>query len=86
MLHPVVWYTGDIVLMMEAASTSETSVILYETTRRNNPEDSHVYNRRRDNMKSRLFHGILLVWAIWLWQKAPLDLSVFPSLPGVAPS
>jgi hypothetical protein len=30
-----------IALMMEAASTSETSVNFYLTTRRNNPEDSH---------------------------------------------
>jgi hypothetical protein len=30
-----------ITLMMEAASTSETSVNLYRTTQRNNPEDSH---------------------------------------------
>jgi hypothetical protein len=28
--------------MMKAASTSETSVNLYQTTRRNNPEDSHL--------------------------------------------
>jgi hypothetical protein len=28
-------------LMMEAARTSETSVNLYQTARRNNPEDSH---------------------------------------------
>jgi hypothetical protein len=29
--------------MMEAASTSETSAIFYQTTRRNNPEeDSHL--------------------------------------------
>jgi hypothetical protein len=34
-------------LMMEAASTSETSVNFYQTTRRNNPEDSHLYTRRR---------------------------------------
>jgi hypothetical protein len=31
-----------IVLMMEAAKTSETSVNLYQTTRRYNPEDSHL--------------------------------------------
>jgi hypothetical protein len=31
-----------IALMMEAASTSETSVNFYQTTRRNNPEDSHL--------------------------------------------
>jgi hypothetical protein len=31
-----------IVLMMEAESTSETSVNFYETTRSNIPEDSHI--------------------------------------------
>jgi hypothetical protein len=29
--------------MMEAANTSETSVNFYQTTRRNNPEDSHLH-------------------------------------------
>jgi hypothetical protein len=43
--------------MMEATSTSETSVNLYQTTRRNIPEDSHLHNRRREKMKS---HSILL--------------------------
>jgi hypothetical protein len=28
--------------MMDAASTSETSVNFYQTTRRNNPENSHL--------------------------------------------
>jgi hypothetical protein len=31
-----------IALKMEAASTSETSVNFYQTSRRNNPEDSHL--------------------------------------------
>jgi hypothetical protein len=31
-----------ITLMMEAASTSRMSVNFYQTTRRNNPEDSHL--------------------------------------------
>jgi hypothetical protein len=31
-----------ITLMMEAASTSQTSLNFYQTARRNNPEDSHV--------------------------------------------
>jgi hypothetical protein len=31
-----------IALMMEAASTSEMSVNFYQTTRRYNPEDSHL--------------------------------------------
>jgi hypothetical protein len=32
-----------IALMMEAASSSKTSVNFYQTTRRNNPEDSHLH-------------------------------------------
>jgi hypothetical protein len=38
--------------MMEAASTSATSVNFYQTTRRNNPEDSHLHTRRSENLKS----------------------------------
>jgi hypothetical protein len=41
--------------VMEAASTSETSVNFYQTTRRNNQEDSHLPTRRRDNLKSHFF-------------------------------
>jgi hypothetical protein len=33
-------------LMMEAASTSETWVSFYQTTRRNNPEDSNLNTQR----------------------------------------
>jgi hypothetical protein len=36
-------YIRLIALMMEAASTSETSVNFYQTTRRNIPEDSHLH-------------------------------------------
>jgi hypothetical protein len=36
--------------MMEAVSTSETSVNIYET--RNIPEDIHLHTRRRENLKS----------------------------------
>jgi hypothetical protein len=42
-----------IALTMEAASTFETSVNLYQTTPRNNPEDSHLHNRHRKNLKPR---------------------------------
>jgi hypothetical protein len=42
--------------MMEAASTSETSVNFYETTRRNNPEDSHLHTRCCENLKSHSQH------------------------------
>jgi hypothetical protein len=41
-----------IALMMGAASTSETSVNFYQTTRRNNPEDSQLHTHRRENLKS----------------------------------
>jgi hypothetical protein len=39
--------------MMEAASTSETSVNFYQTTRRNNPENSHLQTRHSENLKSQ---------------------------------
>jgi hypothetical protein len=41
-----------IALLMEAASTSETSVNFYQTTLCNNPEDSHLHTRRCKNLKS----------------------------------
>jgi hypothetical protein len=37
--------------MMEAASTSETTINFYHTTRRNIPEDSHLQACRRENLK-----------------------------------
>jgi hypothetical protein len=40
---------------MEAARTSETSVNFYQTTRRYNPDDSHLRTHRRDNLKSYSF-------------------------------
>jgi hypothetical protein len=41
-----------IALMTEAARTSETMVNFYQTTRRYNPEDSHLRNHRLENLKS----------------------------------
>jgi hypothetical protein len=41
-----------IALMMEAARTYETLVNFYQTTRRYNPEDSHLRTHRRENLKS----------------------------------
>jgi hypothetical protein len=40
-----------IILMMEAARTSETSVNFYQTTRRYNPEDSYLRTHHRENLK-----------------------------------
>jgi hypothetical protein len=43
-----------VVMMVEAVSTSETSVNFYQTKWRNNPEDSHLHTRRRENPKSHI--------------------------------
>jgi hypothetical protein len=45
--HYCLHHPGDellIALMMKAAKTSETLVNIYQTTRRYNPEDSHLRN------------------------------------------
>jgi hypothetical protein len=39
-------------VMMEAASTSETSANFYYTSRLNIPENSHLHTHRRENLKS----------------------------------
>jgi hypothetical protein len=41
-------------LTMEAAQTSEMLVNLYQSTRRYNPEGSHLYTHRRENLRSYL--------------------------------
>jgi hypothetical protein len=43
---------SKIALMMEAASIFETSQNFCQTTLRNNPEDSHLHIRLRENLKS----------------------------------
>jgi hypothetical protein len=48
-----VFWVVAIALMMEAASTSETPVNIYQITRRNIPEDSHL--RRLENLKSHMY-------------------------------
>jgi hypothetical protein len=45
---------SKIALMMEAARTSETLENFYQTTRRYNPEDSHLRTHRRESLKSYL--------------------------------
>jgi hypothetical protein len=41
-----------IAVMMGAARYSETLENFYQTTRRYNPEDSHIRTHRRKNLKS----------------------------------
>jgi hypothetical protein len=50
-----------------AASTSETSVSVYQTTRRNNPEDSRLHTRRHENLKSHMRTSVF-------WDAAPCSL------------
>jgi hypothetical protein len=54
-----------ITLTMEAASTSEMNVNFFQTTWRNNTEDSHLHTRRRKNLKSYL----LLLFVILTQEK-----------------
>jgi hypothetical protein len=44
-----------IVLMMEAASTSSTSINVYKTALRNIPEDGHLHIRRYENLISQMY-------------------------------
>jgi hypothetical protein len=52
----VVLAASTIKAVIEAASISETSVNFYQSTPRNNPEDSHLYTRHRENLKSYFVH------------------------------
>jgi hypothetical protein len=63
-------HNQEIDLKIEAASTSETSINFYQTTLRNNPEDSHLHTRRRENLKSykgRNCRNILAARYAWDW-------------------
>jgi hypothetical protein len=48
---------GCIALMMEAARASETSVDIQLRTRQYIPEDSELHTRRRENLKSHMYHS-----------------------------
>jgi hypothetical protein len=48
----------EVALMMEAARTSETLVNFCQTTRRYNPEYSHLRTHRRENLKSYIMKVI----------------------------
>jgi hypothetical protein len=56
-----VFWDVAIALMMGAASTSETSINIYQTTRHNIPDDSHLRTCRRENLKSHLTELKLLI-------------------------
>jgi hypothetical protein len=62
--------------IMEAAKTSETSVNFYQTTQRNNPENSHLHTRRRENLK---FHKIYINNTVHFKTSTPLHTFIFPT-------
>jgi hypothetical protein len=62
--------------MMEAARSSKTLVNFYQTTRRYNPEDSHIRTNRRENLKS-YFHEYFVT------KKAKLPLCQNTRIEGV---
>jgi hypothetical protein len=41
-------------VLVASIITSETSANFYQTTRCNNPEDSHLHTRRREKLKSHV--------------------------------
>jgi hypothetical protein len=47
-------FRGLIALLMEAVQTSVTLVNSHQSARRHDPEDSHLYSHRRENLKSYL--------------------------------
>jgi hypothetical protein len=68
--------------MMEPASTSETLVKFYQTTRRYNTEDSHLHTRRRENLKCycTLFFAFLRGIEIKLLKEEGEVLEPIPAL------
>jgi hypothetical protein len=59
---------------MEAVQTSETSVNFYQTTRRCNPEDSHIHTHRRENLKS--YYERLLCFVASQFENFPARLTL----------
>jgi hypothetical protein len=52
-LHEDGCLLGCSTLMMEALQASEALVNSYQSTRRYNPEDSHLHSHRREDLKSQ---------------------------------
>jgi hypothetical protein len=50
----VFWVVALCSVMMEAAKSSGMLVNFYQTTLHNNPEDSHLHTRCRENLKTHL--------------------------------
>jgi hypothetical protein len=57
-------------IVVYRSRTSETSVNFYQTTRRNNAEDSHLHTCRRENLKSHKLRSVLqkTLWKFPSWR------------------
>jgi hypothetical protein len=58
-----------VALIMEAVSTSETSVNFYQTTGHNNPEDSHL-NRKISVLKCEIIFSNFSITQEWILRKS----------------
>jgi hypothetical protein len=52
-------------IALEAVSSSETLVSIYQTTYSNIPEDSYLYTRRSKNLKSHFVNCASDVRVVW---------------------
>jgi hypothetical protein len=52
----------------DAVSSTETSVNIYQTTRCNVAEDSHLYTRRHENVKPHQANKLLILLLLLLYQ------------------
>jgi hypothetical protein len=74
------WLDDDhhlIALTMEAARTSETLVIFYQTTRRYNPEDSHLRTHRRENLKSYVLEFISNLLPMFIHPYLSMSITIY---------
>jgi hypothetical protein len=76
-------------LMVEVVITSETSANIYQTTRRNIPEDSDIHNCLRENLKSHHSNSTFLLHKLLRNLRSAELFTRFPTvifLHGVDPS
>jgi hypothetical protein len=69
-----------ITLMMEAGTSSETSVNYYQSTRRNNPEDSHFHTRRRENFESHIMSSFRCYEGVTKQERLDIAFLYYPTL------
>jgi hypothetical protein len=74
------FHTRGLLIILEAARASETLVNVYQTTRRYNPEDSHLSTHRCENLKSCLPFCSFLATFIFTSPVPPLNFNIILNL------